>query len=378
MIKRTSLHFIYVVAVLVLIAFGASVAQAGQKVEIKTENGVTIVHNPKTPVPLPGGPSKLVLKEELVIGKESGASGPFFADLRSLGVDDKENVWTLDWSDIKIRVFDKTGKLISTFGKKGQGPKELQGPQRMAVSGDGRAFILDRNKLAVYGLDGSCLEELSTAKISPFRIKLDKAGFIYLDSRGGLGPKGISNSLTKFDAHLNPVMTISTHEQPLPVSGTVSPFPDIVYFVPTSDGHLIWGVGLEYQFHVLDHAGKLVKMILKDFAPLRISIEDQKTVIEEMYGNQAPPVKFVFPDAYPPFQFFMGDDEDRLYVRTYEKDGQGGFWHDVFDAQGRCFTRFSLPKDEMLFIVKKSKLYVMISENEEGIPLIKRYGMEWK
>lgn len=377
MIKRTSLCLVSLGIVLLLIGFGASTTWAAQKVEFKTENGVTVVQNPKTPVPQPGGPLQLILKEELVIGKESGASGPFFADLRSLGVDDKENIWTLDWSDVKIRVFDKTGKLISTFGKKGQGPKELQNPQRMAVSGDGRAFILDPNKLAVYALDGRCLEEFPTAKSHPFRIKLDRAGFIYMDSME-YGPKAISSTLTKFDAHLNPVMTTSTHEQPMPVSGALSPFPGIVYFVPTSDAHLIWGVGLQYRFHVLDRAGKLVKLIIKDFAPLRISTADQKSVIEEMYGNQAPPVKFNFPDAYPPFQFFMGDDEDRLYVRTYEKDGKGGFWHDVFDAQGRCFTRFSLPKDEMPFIVKKSKLYVIISENEEGIPLIKRYSMEWK
>ncbi len=56
----------------------------------------------------------------------------------------------------------------------------------------------------------------------------------------------------------------------------------------------------------------------------------------------------------------------------------GSFWHDVFDAQGRCFTRFTLPGGEMLFIVKKNKLYVMIKENEDGIPLVKRYGMELK
>jgi hypothetical protein len=49
-----------------------------------------------------------------------------------------------------------------------------------------------------------------------------------------------------------------------------------------------------------------------------------------------------------------------------------------FDPEGRCFTRFALPKEEMAFIVKKNKLYTLISENEEGIPPVKRYAMEWK
>jgi len=32
----------------------------------------------------------------------------------------------------------------------------------------------------------------------------------------------------------------------------------------------------------------------------------------------------------------------------------------------------------MPFVVKKGKLYVLILENEEGIPLLKRYAMSWK
>ena len=89
-------------------------------------------------------------------------------------------------------------------------------------------------------------------------------------------------------------------------------------------------------------------------------------------------MKIEFPDAYYPTDFFLIDDEDRLYARTYEDDGKGGLWHDVFDAEGRCFTRFSLPKDEMAFAIKKNKLYALLVENAEGIPLIKRYAMIWE
>ena len=115
---------------------GASVAltpdaAAAQKIDVTTENGVTVVRNPKVPVPQPGGPSKLILKEDLVLGRDPAGGADLFAELRSVGVDGRENIWTLDWEDIKVRVFDKAGKLISTFGKKGQGPAEWQNPSRM-------------------------------------------------------------------------------------------------------------------------------------------------------------------------------------------------------------------------------------------------------
>jgi hypothetical protein len=183
-------------------------ASVAQKIKIQIEDGVTVVRNPKKPVPQPNGPSKLLLKEELVIGKEAGESGYLFAGLRSVGVDDQENIWTLDWQDIKIRIFDKNGKLISTFGKKGQGPSELQSPMRMAVTGDGTGVFLDLNKIAFYAVNGRCLKEISTARTNPFRLKIDGKGFIYLDSMDMRKTKVLT--LTKFDPELKPIAMVAS------------------------------------------------------------------------------------------------------------------------------------------------------------------------
>lgn len=183
-----------------------------QKIEIiKLADGTTLVRNPKAPVPQPGGPSELILKEDLIVGKQAGSTGPLIAQLRSVGVDDLENIWTLDWQDNKIRIFDKSGKLINTFGKKGQGPKELQNPSRMAVTGDGTALILDLNKIAFYSSAGECLKEISTAKARPYRLKTDGKGFIYMDSMDLKPPKSKILKVTKFDANLNPVSTLGSY-----------------------------------------------------------------------------------------------------------------------------------------------------------------------
>ncbi len=375
--KTTSYLLCSVVPLAVLISMflllpAASVAQ---KVRFQTEDGVTVVRNPKKPVPLPSGPSKLLLKEDLVVGKEAGESGYLFAGLRSVGVDDQENIWTLDWQDIKIRIFDKNGKLFSTFGTKGQGPKELQSPSRMAVTRDGTGVILDLNKIAFYAVDGRCLKEISTARTNPFRLKIDGKGFIYLDSMDMRKTKVLT--LTKFDPELKPIGVVASYEEPF-VLGVSNPFLTILYFHATKDGRLIWLVTKKYEFHVLDSGGKPIRKIVKDYTPLKISADEQKRILKEQYADRPYQIKVEFPEAYPPVQYFIGDDEDMLYARTYEEDGKGGLWYDVFDPEGRSFTRFALPKEEMAFIIKKNKLYALISENEEGIPLVKRYAMEWK
>jgi hypothetical protein len=347
----------------------------GQKIKITSENGVTVVRNPETPVPQPGGPAKLILKQDLVIGKEPTSSGYLFAELRSVGVDDQENIWTLDWEDIKVRVFDKNGKIISTFGKKGQGPEEWQNPSRMFVTRGGTGVILDLNKITFYSRDGRCLKEMSTARSNPFRLKIDSKGNIYADTME-FREKMILR-LIKYDPEMNPIATVAETEIPFKM-GAINPFPTLLLCHVTGDDRLIWMVNSIYEFHVLGPDGKLIRKISKDYKPVNVTAADQKRILEEQYGDVQYRSQLVFPDVFPPLFYFVGDAEGRLYVQTYETDGKGGLWFDVFDAEGRCITRFSLPREEMAFAVSKNKLYAMIQADEEGVPLVKRYTMEWK
>jgi len=348
-------------------------ASGGQKIEIKTEGGVTVVRNPKVPVPQPGGLSILVLKEDLVIGKDPAGGPDLFAELRSVGVDDGENIWTLDWEDIKVRVFDKTGRLISTFGRKGQGPAEWENPNRMIVTPDGTGVILDINKLTFYSLDGSCLKEVSTAKSRMARFKIDSRGMIYADDMD-FSEKMILR-LIKYDPALTRLATLAEVEEPFKL-GAINPIVVLLLCHVTADDRLIWMSNSKYEFHVLSPEGKLVKRIVKDYSPVKVTKEDKDRILEDrdpQYRSQ-----IVFPDVFPPVYFFIGDPEGRLYAQTYETDAKGWLLYDVFDTEGRCITRFSLPREEMPFVVRKDKLYVLIQEDEEGVPLVKRYAMEWK
>jgi len=350
-------------------------APARQKTEFKMEAGVTIISNPKKPSPRPGGPSRLLLKEDLVIGRESTAGGYLFADLRSVGVDDRENIWTLDWKDIKVRVFDKTGKLISAFGRKGQGPEEWQAPGRMVVLADGTAAIRDLNKLTFYSLEGKCLREVPLVKTNMSRFRIDSRGVIYGD-RIDAGEKYVIK-LIRYDQSLNPVATLADVEEPIK-PGARNYFLTFLYCHVTGDDRLIWMSNATYAFHVLNPDGKPVKTITKDYEPVKITDGERKAMLAKYKENPAYQKQMVFPAAYPPVNYFVGDAEGRLFAQTYEKNDKGELLFDVFDADGRCITRFSLPEDETLSAVNKNKLYVLVKEDAEGRPLVKRYAMEWK
>jgi hypothetical protein len=71
-------------------------------------------------------------------------------------------------------------------------------------------------------------------------------------------------------------------------------------------------------------------------------------------------------------------DTDHIFIRTYVKDDQGRLIHDVFDPSGRFVAQFALGEEEFAMMARNGKLYTLVMEDAEGIPLVKRYAMVWK
>jgi len=151
-----------------------------QEVKIKTEDGVQVVYNPKKPVSIPGTPTNINVQEDLCIGDEEALEDFIFSQIRSVQVDEEENIYVLDSKEIRIKVFDKNGKPLRTFGKKGQGPGEIQMPTRMYLTPKKEILIYDQGnrRLSFYSLDGKCLREISTAKYFFSRTIPDSKGNI--------------------------------------------------------------------------------------------------------------------------------------------------------------------------------------------------------
>jgi sugar lactone lactonase YvrE len=83
--------------------------------------------------------------------------------------------------------FDKTGKLIKTFGKKGAGMDEFNQPHALAYDSQGRLFVGDRsnNRILIYDDNFKQLDEWKQFS-RPSGIYIDKDDVIYVaDSESG-------------------------------------------------------------------------------------------------------------------------------------------------------------------------------------------------
>jgi DNA-binding beta-propeller fold protein YncE len=77
----------------------------------------------------------------------------------SLAVDKDGNVYVTDTFNNRIEIFDADGRFISTFGKNGDGPANLERPKGIAIDCDGHIWVVDaaQNRVKVFNQQGRLL-----------------------------------------------------------------------------------------------------------------------------------------------------------------------------------------------------------------------------
>jgi len=350
---------------------GAASADPARKVGITRDGDVEVVKNPRRPeVEI----KRLILRENLCIGRDPEGMDYVFADLRSIQVDDEGDIIALDWKDNRIKVFDDRGRHVRTFGKHGQGPGELQSPGRMYLKAGKQIAIMDggNSRYSLYSKTGECQQEFNMGKYRVFRTIPDSRGFVYGEQLNFDPQPGIQ--LLKISPDFSEAETLVEFEYDT-ARGTLDVLFDRLTYGVFPDDRFYWARSSKYEIHILDPAGREIRRILKDYDPVRVTAADREKMAKEYMGVE----KDRIPGKFPPLFYVLADDRGRLYVRTYEKDEAGAWVYDIFDPEGRFFARLSLPGEELLFVVKRDRAYVMINEDPvEGIPLIKRYVMTWE
>jgi uncharacterized protein YjiK len=90
-------------------------------------------------------------------------------------------------TNARIVKFDKTGKFIKTWGKKGSAPGEIDGPHTLAMDSRGRLFLGDRgnNRIQIFDQDGNFIDQWAQFSRSS-GVYIDKNDVIYVaDSESG-------------------------------------------------------------------------------------------------------------------------------------------------------------------------------------------------
>ncbi|MDH5468632.1 MAG: 6-bladed beta-propeller [Candidatus Aminicenantes bacterium] len=337
---------------------------------IEEADGVTVVNNPKEPI---YSENAVSLEEELSIGEAEGRKEYMFSQVRSIAVDDEENIYVLDRKEVHIKVFDKDGEYLRTFGKKGQGPGEFNIPSSILITPQNEIVVEDSRVLHFFTFKGEFIKSLFAAKIQFFgRTSMDSQSSIYAMTAIINMEKGTSSyELKKFDSNLNFLNTVASI--PGPKAGEpFDPFIPLFYWKICENDNIIYGYQKNYEFLVFNPEGKLIKKIVKEHTPVKIKEEEK----EKSPGDSLPPLKYALSGFHTAFFTFSLDEEGRIIVQTWEKtEDRERYYYDVFDPEGKYIAKVSFKFRPQIW--KNHKLYT-IEEDEEGFQRIKRYKITWK
>jgi hypothetical protein len=370
--KISSMTLVFLLAIFIFSPVRA------EKIQVKTVDGVQVVKNPKKPAPPKGALIKMILEEDFTIG-EGESEEEMFSEITSVAVDNDGNVYILDRKEKTVKIFDSAGKFVRKFGKQGQGPGEMNMPIFVQITPNNELVVEDavNRKLMFFSSEGEFLKSISTAKAAGLAA-------IVIDSKGNLtgqavipSEKKLIREVKKYDKDLNPLFTIDTLDFTSIIEGKINPYRLASFYVLGREDNIIYGYPEEYEIEIFNPEGKLIRRILKDYDPVKITKEDQEEFMDRLPA-EASVIKdrIEFPKLFPAYQSFSRDNQGRIFVRTFEKGKkEREYFFDVFDAEGIYIAKIPLDVDPRIW--KGKKLYA-IRENEDGFQILRCSSIRWE
>ena len=340
------------------------------KGRIEKEGDVVVVKNPNKPL---YAAAVFSLEEDLAISGQNSADY-VFASISSVAVSADGMIFVLDFKDMNVKVFDRDGKFLRKFGKAGEGPGDLSRPISIHCMGLDEVVVVDTSRrLSFFKPSGEFVRTISAGSLGLVDARPDSKGnfLIYL-----IVPEEANGryELRKVDGGLKDLCAVESSPLSNSARDGFNPFFPVLRWAQLSGDRVVCGYAVNYEFRIHDAAGRIVRKIRMDPDPVSISKED----IDERTEGVPPSLKqnMKIPKHYPAFRYLVTDDEDRIYVGTWERPpDRKGFYFDVFDREGRYIVRIVLPV--ILPLIRKGRLYAA-EETAEGYPVLKRYKVGWK
>lgn len=365
-----------------------------EKVERIIEDGVEVVVNHIEPYKIKGEPSTFHLEEEFTIdtGRDEIAEIGV-TDIEDFDVDSQGNIYFFqkrESDENLVYKFDKNANFVTTFGKKGQGPGEIEYPLYQYITPKGEIPIQDGNRLKLYIFDrnGTLIKEnrLDSESASNLTLfPLENGNYLALRFYFDRSTKHRGDLLFLFNSKFEKLKELDKCDYGKTSAFTLQKvkYTPRVFICQVSDKRIY--VGHEnrgYEILIYDLDANLVKKIRKEYNPVDVPNE-----FKEFWRANSSNDRLDFQDNMPPFHYFFLDDEGRLYVKTYEKgDKQGVYIHDIFNSDGIFIARESIagyggwvyPGITLNRAKAKNKRFYCIREKESGYKELVVYKMKWE
>lgn len=369
----------------------SGVSEGQDKPEKHIESGVEVVVNHLKPYKLKNPPTELDLERLFSINTAEPALLPIgLIEINNFDVDSMGNIFAIRWRATENYVFkfDSQGKFIKSFVRRGQGPGEIEWGGSVVIDNQDRVMAKDpsKSKFLLYDNEGHYLREGYLSRNFTIEAPLPNGG--YLISWQDMGPELATDYVGLCDSSFSNIKIIASRSLSNLMGAVKAKVGEDKLIQTASTRNIYVGYSKNgYEIGIYDLGGNLVRKIRKQYDRVRIK-RDDKAILRWMQINRDRD-KYVFGDYWPAFRYCFVDDEDRLFVMTYEQDeNPRAAVYDIFNSEGLFIARTILDNvSEMLdhagshmpltVRAKRDRIYCL-REDDEGYKELVVYKAEWK
>jgi len=377
---------IYLIPIIFLLS---SCGPKKNKAERYIEDGVEVIVNHSEPYKIKDEPTTFFLEEEFVIDTER-------EDLADLGIG-TINTWDVNPDgDIylasrgQIFKFDKKGNFVKTIGQKGQGPGDFQSIRELRITNSGELSFYDYGnvKYLFFTPDGTFKEErkVTSDTFIHWIMYLDNGNFL-MRERQNEPEKGIRKfHYALLDKNFNKIGDLQPSFQmeiPYYQTDKFSLLPYTMSDEITMDKIFVSSnMREDLEIEVYNFQGELQKKIRKESERLKISKKYKEETLKRWenvpaWEEYSIKDKYYFPDYFPPFKMFWVDNDERIFVETYEEGERPGeaLLH-IFNPEGIFIGTKSL-KESRSRKFKNNRMY-SVYRKESGFEELVVYKLRWE
>jgi hypothetical protein len=316
------------------------------------------------------------------VGAADGQPWETFGGIIAAAFDDAGNLYVLDAGNLRVVVFDPAGRHLRSFGRRGGGPGEFQGPIGLAIASDGSVVVNDaaHGALIVLTPEGEHLRNIPMGEVRALsRIATSGDGVVAEtrvpqqrlppDQMRTSAPRSVGR-ISLAGAALQPLYNAppqAVEQQALQAGGTRF----IAMTPPALSARLQWatladgGIAAthtdEYRVVITDAAGSPRRVIERPLQPRTVTQRDRDAYLARMAATPStiimsgapagagtptvsagqPPAagSTVFADRIQVIQALAADPQDRLWISRSDREGAALI--DIVTADGRYLGTLS-------------------------------------
>jgi hypothetical protein len=308
----------------------------------------------------------LSLREEIRLN--GFGSNRLFGRIQAVDTDEQGRIIVLDKKECCLYRFDAKGVPINSFGKRGQGPGELERPFGLSIDlHDQQILVFSLNsKTTIFSYDGRFLgeEHLRTGVTKSFR-RDSKHASVWTEI--STDPANPTSMLMKMDSGKNSARGLAKFPPPFR-QNVIIPFSPVCGLGLDASDRVYFGYPAKFEILRFGADGRLDRVIIQAYHPLEIASTEKSEKAKEFPAD----ISIEFPKYHSAYVSFLVSEAGAILVKTWEKKDDSTF-HVLYDSEGRCAGKVWMKGEPVLFRTKQ--LYVL-EENSDGEQSLVRYSVD--